>query len=66
MTPREKDFMADLVNEHRTSVQEAAYTIYTEMLPNNRKPMSPRDFHTRFKDNWIAFAHLEDEEVQEE
>lgn len=66
MTLREKDFMEDLVNEHRSSVQAVAYTIYTEKLPNSRKPMSPRDFHTRFKDNGIAFAYLEDEEVQEE
>ncbi len=58
--------MVDLiVNEQRISIQTASYLLYRELTPNNKKPMSPSEFHKEFKQNWLIFAQMEkDEELE--
>lgn len=65
LTPREEELVDIIVEElsieQRKSLQAAAYTLYQQLTPNNKKPITPREFHNAFKDNWIAFAHIEEE-----
>lgn len=46
----------DILFEQRVSIQAAAYTIYLELTPNNKKPLTPREFQDKFIDNWEIFG----------
>lgn len=58
--------MVDLiVTDQRISIQTASYLLYRELTPNNKKHMSPSEFHKEFKQNWLIFAQMEkDEELE--
>lgn len=66
MTPSQEEMIDVITSEHRASIQSAAYTIYVELTPNNKKPISQREFHQKFRDNWEFFMKLEIEHQDEE
>ena len=41
---RDDELRDDILFEQRVSIQAAAYTIYLELTPNNKKPLTPREF----------------------
>lgn len=59
LPPYEQELLEEIVYQDRVSVQAAAYTIYVQMTPNNKKPISPREFHREFVDNWEMFNKIE-------
>lgn len=61
LTPRDQNVIDQLSFDQRVSTQSAAYTIYVALTPSNKKPVSQREFHNLFRDNWEAFARLEDQ-----
>ncbi len=61
LTERDKDIVEVIVNNQRINIQAAAYTLYNELLPNNKKPISQREFATKFHDNWRIFENIESE-----
>ena len=58
--------MRDQISRVQLSIQAAAYAVYRELTPNTKKPISQRDFHKIFRDNWQAFAALEIEGYDED
>jgi hypothetical protein len=70
LTPRDEEIVDEIVYEIVTdlhvSIQAAAYTAYVQLTPNNKKPVSQREFHQIFKDNWQAFYSLEIEEKEQD
>ena len=61
-TIRDEEMINEIIHEQRLCIQAAAYTIYVQLTPNNKKPLSQREFHKEFKDNWNIFQSLELEE----
>ncbi len=59
---REEDLCDDVVFEQRTSIQAAAYTIYLQLTPNSKKPLTPREFHALFVNNWEIFGEIENQQ----
>ncbi len=59
---RDDELHDDILFDQRISIQAAAYTIYFQLTPNNKKPITPREFHDRFIDNWEIFANMECQE----
>jgi len=66
MIARDEDFFYELALSQRIDTLAATYTAYVEMTPNNKKPISQRDFYIKFKDNWEAFAILERDNSRED
>ena len=64
LTPREKELIDIILHEQVVSIQAAAYVAYVQLTPNNKKPVSQREFHQIFKDNWRAFNSLEIENYE--
>ena len=66
LTPQERreQMVGDIIFEQRTSILAAAYTVYMQLTSNNKKPISQRQFHREFNDNWDAFSNLLSEELQ--
>ncbi len=62
ITGRDEEMINILVDNQRINIQAAAYTAYVEMTPSNKKPISQREFHQKFNDNWKIFRDLEGEE----
>lgn len=62
LTHRDEDMLEEIIAAHRIIIQAAAYTVYVELTPNNKKQMTQRDFHKIFKDNLHAFENLEKDE----
>ena len=63
LTHRDVDQLIDeIFLRLKISIQSAAYTVYRELTPATQKPMTQREFHVLFKDNWKIFGDLEDEE----
>jgi hypothetical protein len=48
-----------------TSIQEAAYVVYVQLTPANKKPISQREFYSRFRDIWELFGRIERDEYGE-
>ena len=65
LTPSQEVIAEVIMQDQHISIQAAAYTIYVELTPSNKKPLSQREFNILFIDNWRAFAALEDERVGE-
>lgn len=61
---REEDLRDDVVFEQRASIQAAAYTIYLQLAPNTKNPLTPREFHALFANNWEIFADIENKNNQ--
>ena len=61
LTSRDDEIIEQIVHNQRINLQAAAYTIYVQMTPNNKKPLSQREFHQVFRDNWKIFQQLEQE-----
>ena len=59
LSASDKEMLAQIVENERASVQAAAYTIYLQTKPNNKKVMTPREFHKEFTDNWETFMKIE-------
>lgn len=66
LNPRDREIIETILFEQRISIQTAAYTVYEQLTPNNKKPISQREFHRAFKDSWQAFLDLENEECSED
>jgi hypothetical protein len=66
LTTRDEEIVMQISYDQRVSIQAAAYAVYAELTPNNKKPISQREFHRIFKDNWQAFGALENEESDED
>lgn len=58
-----REIVSQIVENERASVQAAAYIIYMQIKPNNKKAMTPREFHKEFTDNWETFMKIELEET---
>ncbi len=56
---REEDLRDDILFDQRVSIQAAAYTIYQQLTPANKKPLTPREFRNLFVDNWDIFGNME-------
>lgn len=64
LTPRDEEIIDIILNDQHVSIQAAAYAAYVQLTPNNKKPISQREFHQIFKDNWRAFNSLEIEDFE--
>ncbi|GEM_PF-5831261 len=56
---RDDELRDDIIFDQRVSIQAAAYTIYLQLTPNNKKPLTPREFQEKFIDNWEIFGNME-------
>lgn len=63
LTPRDEEIINMIGTDQRVSIQAAAYV---QLTPNNKKPISQREFHQIFKDNWQAFYSLEIEDSEQD
>ena len=61
LSTRDEDIIEVIVNNQRINIQAATYTVYVQMTPNNKKPISQREFQQKFNDNWRIFESLENE-----
>ena len=61
---RDDEFRNKILFDERVCIQAAAYTIYLQLTPNNKKPLTPREFRDKFIDNWEIFANIENREQQ--
>ena len=61
LSTRDEDIIEVIVNNQRINIQAATYTVYVQMTPNNKKPISYREFQQKFNDNWKIFESLENE-----
>lgn len=66
LTPYDKKIVNTIVTDQRVSIQAAAYAAYVQLTPNNKKPVSQREFHQIFEDNWQIFYSLEIEETEQD
>lgn len=64
LTRRDEEIIDIIMHDQRVSIQAAAYATYVQLTPNNKKPVSQREFHQIFKDNWQAFNSLEIEDAE--
>lgn len=65
LTHRDEEIIDMIVFDQCVSIQAAAYAAYVQLTPNNKKPISQREFHQIFKDNWQAFYSLEIEDSKQ-
>lgn len=65
LTPSNREMLSQIIQDERASVQAAAYTIYLQIKPNNKKTLTAREFHREFTDNWETFMKIELEETGE-
>lgn len=56
---RDEELCNEVLFDQRVSIQAAAYTIYLQLTPNNKKPLTPREFRNIFIDNWEIFGNME-------
>ncbi|MDD6060526.1 MAG: hypothetical protein PUB97_09130 [Ruminococcus sp.] len=61
---RDEELRDDILFDQRVSIQAAAYTIYLELTPNNKKPLTPREFRDKFIDNREIFGNMENKEKE--
>lgn len=59
---RDDELRDEILFDQRVSIQAAAYTIYLQLTPSNKKPLTPREFHDVFVDNWEIFGNMESKE----
>lgn len=59
---RDEELREDILFEQRVSIQAAAYTIYLQLIPSNKKSLTPREFRNSFIDNWEIFGNMENKE----
>jgi hypothetical protein len=64
MTPSQEEMLDIIVSDERASIQAAAYTIYSELVKT--KPISQREFHQKFIDNWDFFRNTIEAEYKNE
>jgi hypothetical protein len=64
LTHKDEEIINMITFDQRVSIQAAAYAAYVQLTPNNKKPVSQREFHQIFKDNWQAFYSLEIEDSE--
>lgn len=62
---RDDELVEKLSFDQRVSIQATAYTIYLQLTPNNKKPITPREFRELFIDNWEIFSNMENKEIGE-
>lgn len=65
LTPRDEEIINAIIADQRVSIQAAVYAAYVQLTPSNKKPVSQREFHQIFKDNWQAFNSLEIEDYEQ-
>lgn len=56
---RDDELRDEIIFDQRVSIQAAAYTIYLQLTPNNKKPLTPREFREKFIDNWEILGNME-------
>ncbi|WP_414150644.1 hypothetical protein ACIZ62_16415 [Acetobacterium carbinolicum] len=66
LTPQDEEIIETIKFDQHVSIQAAAYAVYVGLTPNNKKPISQREFHQIFKDNWQAFCSLEIENSEQD
>ncbi|GAB2828810.1 hypothetical protein GCM10027176_36260 [Actinoallomurus bryophytorum] len=66
LTLKDEEVVNQLSFDHRVSILAAVYTAYVELTPSNKKPVSQREFFQRYKDNWNAFANIENDSYDED
>lgn len=59
---RDDELRDEILFDQRVSIQAAAYTIYLQLTPSNKKLLTPREFHDVFVDNWEIFGNMESKE----
>lgn len=59
---RDDELRDDILFDQRVSIQAAAYTIYLQIIPSNKKSLTPREFRDKFIDNWEIFGNMENKE----
>ena len=59
---RDDELRDEIMFDQRVSIQAAAYTIYLQLTPSNKKPLTPREFRDKFIDNWEIFGNMEDKD----
>lgn len=65
LSPRDEEILYDIKFETHVTNLAAIYTAYVELTPNNKKPISQREFYGKYIDNWRAFAAIENEGFSE-
>ncbi|WML51698.1 hypothetical protein RCG17_20005 [Neobacillus sp. PS3-12] len=65
LNPRDEEIINAIITDQRVSIQAAVYAAYVQLTPSNKKPVSQREFHQIFKDNWQAFNSLEIEDNEQ-
>ena len=66
LTPHDEEIVKRIGIDQRVSIQAAVYTAYVQLTPNNKKPVSQREFRQVFKDNWEEFYSVEMEEIDQD
>lgn len=61
LLPNDQELLNAILFDNRVSIQAAAYAVYVQLNP--KRPISPREFHKEFLDNWQIFNSLEWEEM---
>ena len=61
----EKDILYELSWDTEIAIQAAAYSVYRELLPDGREPVTPKQFHELFDKNLDAFHSLIEKEMEE-
>ena len=61
----EKELLFDLEWDNEIAIQAAAYSVYQKLLPKDREPITPKQFHNLFDRNLLTFHKLIDEEMDE-
>ena len=61
----EKDILYELSWDTEIAIQAAAYSVYQKLLPDDREPVTPKQFHELFDRNLEAFHQLIEVEMEE-
>ena len=59
----EKETLYELAFDTEVAIQAAAYSVYQKLLPNDREPITHKQFHKLFDRNYEAFQKLFEEDA---
>ena len=59
----EKELLFNLALDNEIAMQAAAYSVYQKLLPKDREPITPKQFHNLFDRNLETFHELFEEET---
>lgn len=61
----EKEVLYEMAWDTEIAIQAAAYSVYQKLLPNDREPITQKQFHNLFERNLDAFHQLIEDEMTE-